>query len=241
MRVAIYLAIASILHLDCAGEVIQRSSFKTIASEQLSAENIGIEVNGAKDGLHIFREASKRLSSPTDIVKGHRLPPTDTHELVLIAKDRNMAELTRILQDVSDPTSSNYGNHLTRQEVIDLTSNPRSCEKIVAYLHDAGATVLQVEVSVGRITARGKIGVWERMLNTEFYSYSFPRDSEGDHLEVEIHDDRKFKRTAEYFVPECLDSHVAFIQNTIDAPAANTRRAPQSPLSASDISISSRL
>ena len=110
------------------------------------------------------------LSSPTGIVKVHRLLPT---ELVFIVQQRNMAELTRILYDLSDPTSSNYGNHLTREEVVDLTSNPHSCDEIVTYLHNAGATVLQVEVSVGLITARGSIGNWERMLNTEFHSYSF--------------------------------------------------------------------
>ena len=92
-----------ILHPDCLGQVVQKSSLKTTASVQSSAETSGIKVNGAKDGLHVFRETSKRFSSPTDIVKGHRPLPTDTEEHVFIVKQRNMAELTRILYDLSDP------------------------------------------------------------------------------------------------------------------------------------------
>ena len=236
MKGGIYLAIASILHLECAAQIIQKSMFRTIPSALSSAGNIGIEANGAKDHLHIFREASSSLSSSTGIVKGHRLLSTDTHELVFVVQQKNMVELTQILHDVSDPTSLNYGNHLTRQEVIDLTSNPHSHDEVVAYLTDAGAVVVEEQLSVGLITARGEIGLWERMLNTEFYSYSFRRDP----VETKTHDDRKFTRTDKYFVPSCLDGHVASVLNTIDAPVLNMRRMPQSPLRVADITTSSR-
>ena len=133
---------------------------------------------------------------------------TDTPDLVFFIHPKNFVKLIQILHDVSDPTSSNYGNHLTRQEVIDLTSNPYSHNEVVAYLSDAGAIVVEEQLSVGLITARSEIGLWERMLNTEFYSYSFRRGPGDNDVENKTHDDSKFTRTEKYFGPSCLDGHV---------------------------------
>ena len=36
-----------------------------------------------------------------------------------------MEQLTKFLHDVSDPTSDNYGQHMTGEAVANLTSNPR--------------------------------------------------------------------------------------------------------------------
>ena len=36
-----------------------------------------------------------------------------------------MEQLTKFLHDVSDPTSDNYGQHMTVEAVANLTSNPR--------------------------------------------------------------------------------------------------------------------
>ena len=221
MKGGIYLAIASILHLECAAQIIHKSLFSTIALELSSAEHIGTEANGAKHDLHVFREASSSLTSSTGTVKGHRLLSTDTHELVFVVEQKNMVELTQILHDVSDPTSSNYGNHLTRQEVIDLTSNPHSHDEVVAYLTDAGATVIEEQLSVGLITARGEIGLWERMLNTEFYSYSLAIDGHVRNSQLHV---KKFMRTDRYFVPSCLDEHIASILNAIDVPHVESGR-----------------
>lgn len=234
-RAAIAFAIISILLDSCASEISQKSASTSIASEHTL-----IKVDGSRDGLHVFREASLRFSSSSDTIRGPRLMSIDTHEVIFVVHQRNMDELTRILHDVSDPTSSNYGNHLTRQDIINLTSNPNSCEEVVAYLTNAGATVVKQELSTGFITARGNIGLWERMLNTEFHSYSFRPDHGDNDVEFNAHDNRKFMRTDKYFVPSCLDGHIASILNTIDMPVMDFRRIPPTSVSIDETSRSSR-
>jgi tripeptidyl-peptidase I len=117
---------------------------------------------------------------------------------------------------------------MTRDEVIALTSNPESQDEIIAYLKAAGARVTLVEHSGGTITANAPISIWERMLNTEFYSYSLPSSIvSNDILDVRnkanLH---TFVRTEEYSVPLALDSHVAYVMNTVQLPQLRSSNLP---------------
>lgn len=132
-----------------------------------------------------------------------------SHEIVFAVKQRNMDELTRILHDVSDPTSNNYGQHLSRDEVLALTSNPESCETIAKYLELSGASVTSQTSGGEYITARAPIAVWEVMLNTEFFLY----DMRHKNNEVE-----EVVRTERYWIPTELDAHVTGLFNTVDMP-----------------------
>lgn len=163
-----------------------------------------------------------------DFVKELRAPPTLPHELIFVVIRKNMNELTRILHDISDPTSPNYGNHLTRQDIFELTSNSVSCEEVAAHLVDAGATVVSKDISLGLITARGSIDLWERMLRAEFFLFSLrrrPHDDVGANNGP--HTDEKFMRAEEYFVPTNLHGHVASILNILDMPHTKSRWMPQ--------------
>lgn len=159
-----------------------------------------------------------------DILKEHRAPPSLPHELIFVVIRKNMNELTRILHDISDPISPNYGNHLTRQDISDLTSNSDSCEEVAAYLLDSGATVISKDISLGLITARGSIDLWESILKTKFYLYSLrrkPFDDVGAKNWAQT--DEKFVRAEKYFVPTNLHGHVASILNILDMPHIKSR------------------
>ena len=155
------------------------SSLKSIASPE---EIIQSPVHGLLDAttdnskslnsLHAFRELATGLSAHADFVRGSRASPTEVHDVVFVVKEKNMEDLKRILFDVSDPDSPNYGNHLTPKQVEDLVSNPEAHQEVVAYLTAAGATVMHGQSKGECITARAEIGVWESMLNTEFHVYS---------------------------------------------------------------------
>lgn len=178
-------------------------------------------VDGSKRGLHALRETADALSSHADFLKGDRVRSKEFHDIVFVVRQKNINELKRILLDVSDPISANYGNHMTFQEIDDLVSNPIAHREVVEYLTAAGATVMHEQSQGECITARADIGLWERMLNTEFYTYS----------KISLADPAKwpssqtsFFRSEEYSVPFGLDDHVESIMNTIQIPVTKYQR-----------------
>ena len=70
---------------------------------------------------HVFREHLPGLSSRTDIIKQRRVHQDFSHEVIFAIKQKNMDKLTSILHDISNPYSPNYGQHWTRDEVVDLS------------------------------------------------------------------------------------------------------------------------
>ena len=165
-------------------------------------------------GSHVFKESIPELSSRLDIVKRDRMHQDHSHEIVFAVKQRNMDELTRILHDVSDPTSDNYGHHLSRHEVVTLTSNPQACEAITKYLELSGVTVTSQTLGGEFIIAHAPIAVWEIMLNTEFHLF----DIKNENNEIE-----EVVRTERYWIPNELDEHVDGLLNTVDMPLRSLR------------------
>ena len=186
--------------------------------------------NSSPDGearIHTFRESGSESLMHADIVKGLRAPSSQPHDLVFSIRLRNMDELERILYDVSDPSSTNYGNHLTREDIIDLTSNVESCKEVIAYLETAGASILSEDLAGGFISARGSVSLWENMLNTEFYSYSL--QSGRDYNEIsKSKAATSFLRTEGYSIPHSLDAHIAWVLDTTDVPSSVKREMVRS-------------
>lgn len=58
----------------------------------------------------------------------------ELHPVIFAVKQRNLDELERIFWDVSDPTSARYGQHLTRAEVAELTTDKEAEEALQRYL-----------------------------------------------------------------------------------------------------------
>ena len=119
---------------------------------------------------HVFKESSKHLSSRSNIEKRSRMRPDQTHEVMFAVQQKNMDELTRILNDISDPDSPNYGQHWSKDDVTEFTSNPEGRDAILSYLSSNGASVISETRAGEYITARAPINVWEKMLDTEFFA-----------------------------------------------------------------------
>ena len=167
---------------------------------------------------HVFRESVLHLSSRPDVVRTSRADEAKPHTVVFLIKQRNMDELTRILHDVSDPLSPNYGQHLTREEVADLTSNPESRDAVVSYLSSNGASVISETLGGEYITANAPVAVWEVMFNTEFFTFH------KTHLDQRV---ERVVRAEKYWVPRELDLHVESVFNTIEMPLDSTGQLPK--------------
>lgn len=207
---ALIVVVELLVGSDC--QSYERSRDIEAVSPKRHPNNFDTKVDGSKNSLHVFKESSEALLSHPDILKGGRTSQTNTHDVIFVVHGKNMDELTRILHDVSDPLSVNYGNHLTRQEIDDLTSNPDSRKEVIAYLRAAGVTVLPDELSGECILARAEIKLWERILNTEFHTYSFQST------------DDVIIRADEYSIPVGLDQHVESVLNTVQFPHAMADR-----------------
>ena len=156
---------------------------------------------------HVFRENIPALSSRTDVVKKGRVRRETSHEVIFAIKQKNMDELTSILHDISDPSSPNYGQHWTWEEVTEFTSNPEARDTVISYLNGSGAAIKAITLGGEYITASAPIVVWERMFNTEFFSFHQTQRDER----VEI-----VTRAEKYWIPRELDVHVDTVFNIIN-------------------------
>ena len=165
---------------------------------------------------HVLKEGMPLLSSRSDLIKRSPLRDDHIHEVIFVLQQRNIDELTRILHDVSDPMSPNYGNHLSGEQVGAMTMNPEAREAVVTYLNLNGATITAETLHSEFITATAPISVWNKVLDTQFMSFH-QRQIDGDIEEI--------VRAERYSVPIELDEHVDCVMNTIEMPIVFTRKA----------------
>ena len=176
------------------------------SSDPLDTERFGHQRG---DATHVFKEYVPRLNNRNDLLKLGRVKRDYVHQIVFVVQQKNIDLLTNILHDVSDPESVNYGNHITRDQVTAMTSNPESRDTILSYLESVGANVVAESLSGEYITANASIKVWENVFNTEFYY--FHKTHQVGHVEILV-------RSENYSIPIGLVSHVESAFNTIQIP-----------------------
>jgi tripeptidyl-peptidase I len=158
---------------------------------------------------HVFREALPHFSSRSDIVARTILQPDHIHQLEFILELNNMDKLERIIHDVADPYSPNYGQHMSEEQVNAMTMNPEGRDAIVNYLHANGATVVGETLNSEFITATAPISVWNKVLHTEF-SLFHQENYNGKIIQT--------VRAETYSIPHELEQHVVCVINAIDMP-----------------------
>jgi tripeptidyl-peptidase I len=159
---------------------------------------------------HIFKESMPLLSTRTDLIKRTSVQPDYIHELIFVVQQQNMEELTRILHDVSNPSSPNYGQHMSVEQVSAMTMNVPGRNAIVDYLHTNGATVTREILSGDLITAIAPVSVWEKVLDTKFYTFH--------QLQLEGHV-QEVVGAEMYSIPRVLELHLQSVLNVIEMPA----------------------
>ena len=165
--------------------------------------------NYSSSHTHVFKSAMPLLASRSDLINLGRPDDDYIHEVIFAIQSRNMDKLTRIVDDVSDPESVNYGQHMTREHVVEMTSNPESSAAVSAYLQANGASIESVTLGDEFVTAHAPISVWERLLNTRFHIFEQTHRN-GDVTEL--------VRAEEYWISKEIHSHVLCAMNTVEMP-----------------------
>ena len=182
------------------------NNIQTLFSSTVNTETRPPE--DATAGKHQY-SLEKLIEMRSDIKKMGRADPNFEHELVFAVKPRDKKSLEELLNYVSYPNSKNYGKYLSREEVIALTINEEAIAKTVDFLKKHGARIISRTAGGEYITASTSIGVWEKLLNAEFYVF---------HQMLDSNEKKILFRTFTYQVPEALTEHLSVIFNTMNFP-----------------------
>ena len=167
------------------------------------------ELIGDTTDHHVFKENMPGVSMRSDLLRSDRVHGASVHEVVFVIRQRNMEELTGILNDVSDPESPNYGQHLSREKVTNMTSNPESRDAILSYLSSIGSKVKSVTRGGDFIIAEAPVAVWEEQFKAEFFTLQQTLPSGRTHEVV---------RADAYSIPSELHKHVESVLNILEIP-----------------------
>lgn len=200
------------------------------SSPEIFDRNKLFETNQKDTATHVYRESIRRLESRTDIVKVQEMPSNYTHELVFAIQQLNMDKLLLVLEDISNPASENYGNHMSAASVAALTANPTAASAAIAYLNENGATVVSESLYGEYVTAIAPVAVWNKVLQTKFYAF------QQTQIDGSI---EKLVRSEHYHVPIELDEHILCVLNTIQMPlrTSSVKRIPYTPQAVSKIDL----
>ena len=159
-----------------------------------------------------------RLSSRSDILSQSRADPAYLHKVIFVIRQKNMDQLTAILHSVSDPLSSSYGNHLTKEEIDKMTFNENSRDAVVSYLQSTGTTIVSESLNGEYITAEASIESWEKIFHAEFYI--FHQKHQDGRVE-------KLVRAEKYWIPKELDAHVESVFKVVEMPLISSGKLPK--------------
>jgi hypothetical protein len=167
---------------------------------------------GGQKRHHIFQEKAKKNPS---FVSQSRADKEVTHNVIFAISQSNMDQLTHVLEDLSDPSSSKYGKHWSKSEVAEFTTNKRSYSAVMEYLQAKdGVDIYRQSLYGEYIFARAPVHVWEDVFATTFQMYESSSKEKN-------RKQNKIIRAEEYSLPVELDGHVSTVLNTIQFHGEN--------------------
>jgi tripeptidyl-peptidase I len=158
---------------------------------------------------HVFKESMPSVSTRDDLQRLNRVQADIVHEIIVVVKQRNMDLVETMLHDISNPESPNYGQHLTREQVTDMTINIEACDAVKLYLALSGLVVKDVSPGGEFVTAEAPIPILEKFFKTEFYHFEIS-STKGQN--------RRYVRADKYSIPSELDLHVESVLNIVEVP-----------------------
>ena len=179
------------------------------------ADEVEMLLDGQEDECrlhHVFRETAAGLLSRSDLTKKSRASSDHKHEVIFAIQGNSLDDLTKLLHDISDPNSENYGQHMTRAQIEQINSNPTSRDIVIAHIREAGAQVISVSAYGEYITAQAPISVWEKTFDTEFFAFDHTHSADSKPVQV--------IRAEKYSVPASLHEHLAYVFHTVQMPLA---------------------
>ena len=150
-------------------------------------------------------------------------PPSDARHAVTLAVRQDRAAILAALKQVSDPDSPKYGQHLTREEVAELSTPRRSIDFVRAYL-DKATNALSVRVSwspgLDFVRVEGRVEDLDRIFNARFRRWERALRGRVVHAT---------HRTREMAVPKELEAHLDGILGALHLPTGQLQHNQMGP------------
>ena len=128
------------------------------------------------------------------------------HKIVIALKQLNIDHLEKIVHEVSDPSSPQYGKYLTREQVGKLTINQVALDTVKEYLLANGISDHQQTLFGEYILATSTLGKWEELFGAKFMPLKH------------VYSEAVYFRSPVYELHPSLVDHVFAIYNVIDLP-----------------------
>ena len=97
-----------------------------------SVSSVPVTLSGSP--YKTFHRHESQKYNRQDIIKHGRSDVRSMHKVIIAVKQLHIDELQKFVEDVSNPSSRNFGNFKTRDEIALLTSHASSATYIVSYL-----------------------------------------------------------------------------------------------------------
>ena len=142
-----------------------------------NTESAKVNENVLNGDFSHFKVESMMESYSERFLKEQRAPPSHQHTVVFAIKKLHMDELRVKLEDISDPFSPNYGKHLTRVQITNMTSNFEGRSKLLLFLENHSRRYKET-VNIVKVTpysdfvfAEASVKLWESFFDTEFFFF----------------------------------------------------------------------
>jgi hypothetical protein len=177
---------------------------------------------------------SVNFQNRRDIVKGKRARSNIQHEVIIALRQRNVDQLEDILLSLSMPTSPQYGQYWTIDQIRQLTSDEFAFQAIEKYFKSFNTKtrstaklvdIVHVSPFLEFAVVRASISTWEEILQTEFFhfhaAHHFESTSDLDnhhdeHMGMRDDENRYVIRAHEYSLPDELLPHVDAVFNVVE-------------------------
>ncbi|PKS12421.1 hypothetical protein jhhlp_000627 [Lomentospora prolificans] len=140
------------------------------------------------------------------------------HIDVALSLDEQTSEAaTKALQDISDPNSAKYGQHLSPRDAADLFAPPgENLREVARWLNSSGIDRSRLKVSLDRahISFDAPVEEAERLLGAKFHLFSFG-------AEVQI-------ASEDYSVPASISNYIDFVMPATQPAALLAQFTPDS-------------
>jgi tripeptidyl-peptidase-1 len=132
----------------------------------------------------------------------HKLPHVkslldESHEVIFAVKRDNLDVLEARLEEISDPFSSRYGQHLSKEEINSYTNSQPRYEKIRRHLEQHGIEMSAHPTCCDYLRATSTIRRWESFFQTKFHAYS----AISPYFPVAYRKRKQFRTTSAFTIP----------------------------------------
>ncbi len=103
---------------------------------------------------------------------------SDAIDITVHLRNRNQAALTKLIDELSDPSSAQYGKYLTADQfVAQFGPTKASVAKVENFLKDSGLTVTGVADNSAYVEARGSVSKVQKAFSTTLKTYKKAKKS----------------------------------------------------------------